>query len=705
MNTDVFNDTFLVEILTEEIPPKELNLLAEEFEKGIKQGLKASGLGFDPDKVKQFSTPRRLAVLIEDLPRETESAYVDVLGPSTKMAYDSSGNPTPAAIGFAVSQGVMVDELVEKETEKGLRLCAEIKEPGKTVFELLPSIVQQALNKLPIAKKMHWGDHKESFVRPVHNVLMLYGHDVIEAEFFDCKTNRETWGHRFHAPKAVSVTHPSEYEAALMKAYVIADFEKRKTRIHGQINQLLAPFQAEIISDESLVRQVVNMVEWPESLLIEFEKEYLKLPREVLIACMEGHQQFFPVADKETGQLKALCISVSNIQSMNAEVIKTGNARIMNGRFADAQFFYESDLQKSLDSYIPRLKTIVFEKELGSLFDKSERVRSLAVSIAKSIQANVQAVERAAELAKTDLLSQMVSEFPELQGIMGEYYAKHFNEPKLVAQALREQYLPRYSGDNLPLSKEGQTIAIAERIDTLVGIFGINRQPSGDKDPFGLRRAALGFLRISLEVEKPLPLDIFELLSESKALYAGLLTNANVVVEVFEFIKERLKLYWVERKFCTIDEFESVEVVQSHRFDDMISRIKAVQTFKALKESPILAESNKRVANLLKRCDEATLSTARVDETLLLEPIEKDLFRLIQEKEKRAEECMPLKKYSVLLLELSTLNEPINAFFDKVMIMDKNKELRANRIALLARLHGIFLKVADISKLGSVVKK
>jgi glycyl-tRNA synthetase beta chain len=686
---------FLLEIFTEELPPKRLQILSQALTDGIQEGLNETELCYD--YLRSFATPRRIAVLVQKLEFAQPDQRIERQGPSLDSAFDKNGKATRACLGFTDSCGVSVEQLERRKTDRGVYLVSSKVEKGKDVFELMPQIVRQSISKLPVAKPMRWGDGSILFVRPVHSVMMLYGNQVIPSKILGLEANNKTFGHRFHCKGKLTIKVPKDYSNVLKKkGFVISDFNDRKETIRKQLFSISEQVDAQIYIEEELLDEVTSIVEWPHALLATFPESFLEVPKEAIISFIQNHQRCFPLFD-QAKNLKPYFITVSNIESKKPQEVIKGNERVMHARLSDAKFFYETDLKIPLENRVIGLKNIVFQAKLGSLFDKVQRVIRLTHHVAQSIKANVMNAERAAFLSKSDLLTEMVSEFPELQGIMGQYYALHNNEDKSVAIALNEQYMPRHGGDSLPSTKEGQALAIADRTDTLVGIFGINKKPTGDKDPFGLRRAAIGMIRIITESNEPLQINLLNLLSQSKELYAEKIINTKVIEEVFQFIMERFKSFLVDLGF-SVDEFNAVSTNGISYLSDFMDRMKAVKEFRQLPEAADLAVANKRVTNLLVK-ESVSLIYRPVDQNLLQEPAEIRLAKLVEEKTEQTKQFYQLKDYSGLLKDLVVLCEPIHQFFDQVMVMVDDEKIRLNRLTLLAKIKGLFLQVADISVL------
>ncbi|ACJ17482.1 glycine--tRNA ligase subunit beta [Coxiella burnetii] len=684
---------FLLEIGCEELPPRRLNQLSQALSQTIKSELEKADLSFE--NIHRYATPRRLAVLVNNLALQQPQRKIERQGPSVKAAFDKDQTPTLACFGFAQSCGVSTAQLKVKKTKKGEFIYCEIEQPGQNTLDLLPNIIQSALKQLPTPKAMRWGDHKEFFVRPVHWIILMLGKDLVPATLLGKMASCETRGHRFHHPKNILVTKPDDYQKLLLThGMVIADFEKRREKIRDLI-QKAASEKGEAIIDEGLLEEVTGMVEWPVILVGNFKAEFLELPPEVLITTMKVHQRTFPIKNKN-GDLLPYFIIVSNIESKNPKRVIVGNERVINARLADASFFYDNDLRTSLENRLPKLGDVIFQRQLGTLADKARRIEKLAAFIAKQTNIDEQLAARAGLLSKCDLVSEMVYEFPTLQGIMGYYCAFHDKEPPLVAEAIKEHYLPRFSGDQLPRNLLSACVAVADRIDTIIGIIGINKSPTGDKDPFALRRAALGILRIL--IEKELSLDLFALLNEAKNNYAVELPNVNVVNQSFDFIIERLRAWYLEKE---VPASVFMAVLASHPADplDFDRRIKAVQHFQTLPEADALAAANKRVSNILKK-QAAELKSKTIDHSLFDSDAEHLLADQLKERAELVNNLYKKADYTKALSELASLKEPIDIFFDKVMVMVDDKEKRENRLALLSSLQQLFSQIADISLLS-----
>ncbi|HGX92696.1 MAG TPA: glycine--tRNA ligase subunit beta [Candidatus Tenderia sp.] len=688
---------FLVELGTEELPPKALSRLSRAFTAAVEEGLNKAGLAYA--EVHAYAAPRRLAVWVKDLAEAQADKKIERRGPAVKAAFDAEGLPTRALQGFARSCGVEVETLETLETAKGSWLVFRGEEKGQPAQVLLADIVQQALDKLPIPKRMRWGDLTAEFVRPVHWLVLLFGDEVIDAEILAVEAGRETRGHRFHHPDALYLSEPAAYAPLLeTEGRVVAHFGDRREAVRAQVEEAAVKLGGRAVIDEALLEEVTGMVEWPVAVAGSFEERFLDVPSEALISAMKGHQKYFHVVDGE-GRLMPHFITVSNIDSKDISAVRSGNERVIRPRLSDAEFFWNQDCKRTLADRREDLKTVVFQKELGTVFDKSERIAELAGSIVEQLGGERADGVRAGQLAKCDLMSEMVGEFPELQGIMGRYYARHDGEPEAVAEAMDEQYMPRFAGDELPRGVVGQAVAIADKLDTLVGIFGIGQLPTGSKDPFALRRAALGVLRGI--IEQQLALDLAQLIAESVACYGagGREFDANVAAQVFDFMMERLRVYYQDAGING-DVFEAVQAVSPTRPFDFDQRMRAVNAFRALAESEALAAANKRASNILRQAlDGGAQIPTDIDAALLDAPEEKVLAQRIAAVTEAVQPALAAFDYTEALQQMATLRDSVDAFFDQVMVMADDEALRLNRLALLKRLRGLFLNVADVSRL------
>jgi len=684
----------LVEIGTEELPPKALNKLSDAFAAGIESNLKEANIEFA--KVNIYASPRRLAVLINDVSESQPDLDIEKRGPAVKAAFDENGNASKAAQGFARGCGVEVSELETMSTDKGEWLVFRAQEKGKATVELIAAMVDQSLAKLPIPKRMRWGDSSAEFVRPVHWVVMLFGHDIIDAEILGVKSGRESRGHRFHHPENINLQSPEDYVHRLKSpGYVMVDRDERMQTIKLQAEQAAEKLGGKALIDEGLLLEVNGLVEWPVAVTGDFDKEFLEVPAESIISSMQDHQKYFPVIDANN-TLMPHFITISNIESKNPEKVKEGNERVIRPRLGDAKFFWEQDGKKKLESHIESLDKVVFQTKLGSVGDKSRRVAKIAEAIAKELGENTEYAKRAGLLCKCDLMTEMVCEFTDLQGIMGRYYAMKDGEAQEVADALDEQYMPRFAGDKLPQGKTGQILSLADKLDTLLGIFAIGQKPTGEKDPFALRRAALGALRILIECK--LDLDLKVLLSHAADCLAEKVDGKQAIDEVIGFMIDRLKVYYTSQKI-TVDVYDAVQVLKPTRPIDFDRRIHAVNEFRKMDEAESLAAANKRIGNILRKVEGDMPNLVRVD--LLIETAEKQLYEQLQNISAVVTPQLDAGEYAEALKQLAGLRDPIDAFFDQVMVMADDEALKHNRIALLNQLHGLFIKAADLSRLQS----
>lgn len=684
----------LVEIGTEELPPKALNKLSDAFAAGIEANLKEANIEFG--KVNVYAAPRRLAVLINDVSESQPDLDIEKRGPAVKAAFDESGNASKAAQGFARGCGVDVSELETMSTDKGEWLVFRAQEKGKATLELIAAMVDQSLAKLPIPKRMRWGNSDAEFVRPVHWIVMLFGHDVIDTEIMGIKSGRESRGHRFHHPENINLQSPEDYVHRLKTpGYVMVDRDERMQTIKLQAEQAAEKLGGKALIDESLLQEVNGLVEWPVAVTGDFDKEFLEVPAESLISSMQDHQKYFPVVDANDALMPHF-ITISNIESKDPSKVKEGNERVIRPRLGDAKFFWEQDGKKKLESHIESLDKVVFQAKLGSVGDKSRRVAKMAEAIANELGENAEHAKRAGLLCKCDLMTEMVYEFTDLQGIMGRYYAMNDGEAQEVADALDEQYMPRFAGDKLPAGKTGQILSLADKLDTLLGIFAIGQKPTGEKDPFALRRAALGALRILIECE--LDLDLKVLLAHAADGYAGQLDGKQAIDEVIGFMIDRLKVYYTSQKI-TVDVYDAVQVLKPTRPIDFDRRIHAVNDFRKLDEAESLAAANKRIGNILRKVEGDMPNLIRID--LLQESAEKHLNEQLQKMSSDVTPQLEAGEYASALKQLAGLRDPIDAFFDQVMVMADDEALKHNRIALLSQLHGLFIKAADLSRLQS----
>jgi glycyl-tRNA synthetase beta chain len=684
---------FLLELGTEELPPKALSTLSDALLKGIEKGLAEAELTFSTSKA--YASPRRLAVVISGLQTHQADRNIEKRGPAVTAGFDEDGNPTKALQGFARSCGVEVDALETLETDKGAWLVYREKQAGQTATELLPEIVKQSLAALPIPKRMRWGSLSEEFVRPVHWLILMLGDEIIPASLLGVQSNQLSYGHRFHHPQAIRISSPQTYAPQLLsEGHVMVDFVERREAIRGQVSELASQLGGQAIIDDELLDEVTGLVEWPVALSGEFETRFLELPSQALISSMQGHQKYFPVEDA-AGKLLPYFITVCNIESRDPAQVIAGNERVILPRLSDAAFFWDTDRKRPLADRQEQLKTIVFQNQLGTVYDKSQRVAKLAGFIASKIDGDVALAERAAMLAKCDLVTEMVGEFPELQGIMGSFYARLDGEQGELAAAMDEQYLPRFAGDALPQGKTGQALSLAEKIDTLCGLFGIGQPPSGAKDPFALRRAALGVLRII--IENNLDLDLAELLQQSVQSYDKQLTETEIVTPVMQYLFDRLRGYAADAGHHG-DVFEAVLALQPTRPLDFMQRMQAVSAFRDMEQAEALAAGNKRIDNILRK-NGAYEADHQLNPVLLEETAEQQLAETLKRVSADVEPLMQQADYTAVLRRLADMRESIDAFFDEVMVMAEDEAIRHNRLALLNQTRALFLGVADISRL------
>ena len=681
----------LIEVGTEELPPRTLNSMSLALEDLLTKSLKNEDLSFE--STTPFATPRRLAVFIKALSESQADKKVSRIGPSLVAAFDDSGNPTPAAIGFAKSCGVDVSKL-SKSKQKGIeKLAFNSTKKGQETIELIPNIVRTALSSLPAEKKMRWGDSKEEFVRPIHWLLLLFGDQVVDVQIYDISSSNKTWGHRFHCNERIVVSKERDYESLLeKKGHVVPSFEKRKELVRSLVTEEARKAGGLAIIEEDLLGEVTSLIEYPVALLGGFDPAFLSIPAEALILAMKSHQKCFYLVD-HAGNLLPKFITVSNIVSQNPILVIKGNERVIRPRLADAQFFFNTDKLQTLESRRDSLKKLVFQEKLGSVFQKSQRVASLSKSIAKLLGYNAEQCEQAALLSKCDLVTDMVREFSDLQGVIGSYYAKYDGESDEVCGAIREQYLPKFSGDKLPETATGLVLAIADKIDTMVGLFGIGQPPTGSKDPFALRRAAIGVFRIV--IENQLDLNILEIIKEACTTYSEISLANGTANSVFEFSLERFRSWCLDRNVPT-EVFQSVLAVCPERPLDFYDRIRAVDNFRKEAESTALAAANKRVANLLSKHEDGVRSESCQENLLKIGP-EHSLYSAIQKKKVEVAPYYENGDYTSALLALSSLEGLVDKFFESVMVMDENIALRKNRLCLLRELRDLFLQTADIS--------
>lgn len=694
----------LVEIGTEELPPKALYRLMESFHTHLLQGFEDAGLEHGAHRA--FASPRRLAVVVQALLNRQPAQHIERRGPAVKAAYDSDGNPSKAAEGFARSCGVSVSELSTMSTDKGEWLVYRGTQSGEPAEALIPGIIDQALARLPIPRRMRWGAGQAAFVRPVHWAVVLFGDAVVNTTVLDVPSGRKSHGHRFHAPEPISIHTPTGYEQQLeQEGYVVVDFDRRRAMVRDKAVEAASRLGGEALIDPDLLDEVTALVEWPLAIAGSFDERFLAVPAEALISSMQGHQKYFPVRDAE-GRLMPRFLTMANLESRNPDEVARGNERVIRPRLADAEFFWTQDRKKPLADRIDDLKSIVFQQKLGSLFDKSVRVAALARQLAIPFGVEPQIAEQAAMLAKCDLLTEMVGEFPELQGIMGRYYAAQDGLNDDIPASLDEQYQPRFAGDALPSTPLGQILAISERADTLAGIFAIGQAPTGDKDPFALRRAALGLIRILVEQQRSLSL---QALLESAASHLPADVDGLAHVDaLFSFCMDRLRGYYLEQGYSPelFDAVRSVQTVDGNGVygpvDDPVDfdrRLRACAGFLTQDAAGSLAAANKRVKNILRKAD--GLSGKEPDPALFQVPEEHALLDVLRPLEVDITDLARQGRYEEALNRLAEAREPVDAFFDQVMVMADDSAVRVNRLALLAQLTRLFSTVADISRLPS----
>ena len=682
---------FLVEIGTEELPPKALKTLATSFADNVEAELNQAGLTFD--KIEWFAAPRRLAVKVLNLATQQPSKEIEKRGPAVSAAFDAEGKPTKAAEGWARGCGITVEQAERIATDKGEWLVHRAKIEGQPTKNLLNGIVANALAKLPIPKPMRWADKTVQFIRPVHTVTMLLGDELIEGEILGVASARTIRGHRFLGEKEFEIQHADQYPQLLReKGSVVADFNERKAEILAKSQAKATALGGVADIEESLLEEVTSLVEYPNVLAAKFEERFLAVPAEALVYTMKGDQKYFPIYDKD-GKLLPHFIFVSNINPEDPTAIIEGNEKVVRPRLTDAEFFFKTDLKQKLVDRLPRLETVLFQQQLGTLKDKTDRIEQLAGEIAKQIGADEAKAKRAGLLSKCDLMTNMVFEFTDTQGVMGMHYARHDGEDEEVAVALNEQYMPRFAGDELPKSLVASAVALADKFDTLTGIFGIGQAPKGSADPFALRRAALGALRII--VEKNLPLDLEDLVKKSAALFSDKLTNKNVVADVVDFMLGRFRA-WYQDEGIAVDVIQAVLARRPTRPADFDARVRAVSHFRTLDSAEALAAANKRVSNILAKADAAI---GEINLTACVEPAEKALAEAVLVLRTEVQPLIAQGDYTAVLDKLANLRAPVDSFFDNVMVNAEDPALRQNRLAILNTLQDLFLQVADISVL------
>lgn len=687
----------LVEVGTEELPPKALKRLSQAFGEEIEAGLTEASLGHG--ELSLYASPRRLAVVVSGLVAHQPPRQIERRGPALKVAFDKHGHPTKAAHGFARACGVDVSVLAHLESAEGSWLVYRYDDPGQATTAIVPHLIESALARLPIPKRMRWADRDAEFVRPVHWVVLLFGSEILDVELMGVRSGRLTRGHRFHCPQSLVIEHPAQYVQLLYEqGYVIASFEERMERIRGHVGEIAESVGGQAVIDPDLLAEVTALVEWPVPIIGSFDARFLELPDRILIASMKGNQKYFHVVDDQHN-LMPYFITISNIDSYHPEVVRRGNERVIRPRLEDAAFFYRTDRSQPLADRLQALKGVVFQEKLGSLFSKSQRVSKLAADIGVAMGENAEVVRlarRAGLLSKCDLVTEMVGEFPELQGFMGREYGKHDGEPLAVAEALAEVYMPRFAGDSIPETTCGRIVAISDRIDTLVGIFGIGQSPTGEKDPFALRRAALSVLRILIEGE--INLDLEQLLGMAGGAYDEDFGRREVLTETFDFMIERLRAYFLDQGIAP-DVLGAVMARHPTRPYDFACRVRAVDKFRLLPEASSLTAANKRIQNILRQAAEPLPYQVMAER--LTEPAEQALAEKSVQLRPEVDRLIKRGDYTGAMRRLAGLRDAVDMFFDSVRVMADEEAVRENRLALLNNIRALFLETADISRLQS----
>lgn len=692
-------DTLLIELGTEELPPKALKKLSNAFSLEILSGLIEAELitQSDADAASPFASPRRLALTVPNVIPSQPDQTIERRGPALQAAFKDDGQPTPAAMGFAKSCGVDVENLERLKTDKGEWLSYNLKQTGKTLAELVPNIIDQAIKRLPIPKRMRWGDGTAEFVRPVKWLIVMHGSDLIPATILDINSGNSSRGHRFHSDGELLISNANNYEQTLLEqGHVIASFAKRQAMILEQVKTAASSVNGSIEDDQALLDEVTGLVEHPTAVMGGFDRSFLEVPQECLISSMRDHQKYFHVIDA-AGKLMPHFITVSNIQSKNPEQVRSGNEKVLRARLSDAQFFWETDQKTKLIDRVESLSKVTFHAKLGSLLDKSKRIQTLAGNLASRMGGDATIAIRGALLAKADLVSDMVGEFDELQGIMGHYYADRDGEAAAVGECVEQHYWPKFAGDRLPTSAETQAVALADKLDSLVGIYGAGEVPTGDKDPYGLRRASLSILRILIEQQRPFKLS--ELVADSATIYSdtqGIEIDDDTQAAIVNFIRGRLTALYQSQNISTAT-INSVMACEPDSPLDFEHRVKAVHAFSQAPEAADLAAANKRISNILKK--QASDVSVQVSESRLSETAEKELFSAIQGIETDCVTFFNQGNYQQGLEKLASLRTPVDNFFEQVMVMSENEAERQNRLALLKRMQSLFLRVADIALL------
>ena len=684
---------FLVELGTEELPPTQLKKLSDAFTAGIEAGLKEAGLN-DGIEIVSYAAPRRLAVIVKNLADKQADRDEVIFGPPANIAFDADGNPTKAALGFAKKSGASVEDLSEENGK--LKISRRIE--GQATTELLAAIIQTSVEKMPIAKRMRWGSSRIEFVRPVQWLIMLFGNEVVKGEVLGLSAGNTSRGHRFHANKEITISAPTDYQQALRDAYVIVDYNERKELIRGQVAAKGVEMGGIAVIDEDLLDEVTGLNEWPTALAGNFDEDFLRVPSEALISSMKEHQKYFHVEDA-AGELKPIFITLTNIESKDPKQVIEGNEKVIRPRLADAAFFWDTDRKNTLESRYEKLSTILWVNKLGTLQAKTDRIIGLADKIASAINADNALAQRAAKLCKTDLLTDMVYEFTDLQGIAGTYYAQGDGEHADVCAAMQEQYMPAFAGDELPTTQAGICVALADRIDSLVGLFGLGQIPTGSKDPFALRRASLGVLRIL--VEKDINIDLGQLIDwgieSTWETDFSEETKAETKATLTEYMLDRFSAWYKDQNIAT-EVFQSVRALGITNALDINNRVQAVNAFSSMNEAQALAAANKRVSNILAKNGGDAVS-AKINSALLTEDAEKTLAEQVAAKQTQVQPLLADAKYKEALASLADLRAAVDAFFDNVMVMADDEAVKTNRLALLKQLQGLFIAIADISLL------
>jgi len=684
---------FLVEVGTEELPPKALHGLMTAFAEALTDLFARQRLTHG--EVHAYASPRRLAVVVDSLAEHQATQELELKGPPVSVAFDDAGEPRPAAEAFAKKCGVTVADLERSATDKGEWLTFRKVEQGNPAADLIAQIVSEALERLPIPRPMRWGDSPTSFVRPVHWVVLLHGRDAIEAKILGVEAGQQSYGHRFHAPQALEIELPAEYVERLEQAgHVIVDFAARQQRIEEYVHAAATERGGRAVALASLYEEVAALTEWPVPVAGSFDPAYLELPREVIVATLTGHQRYFPIENAD-GDLLPAFITIANIDSLKPELVREGNERVVQPRLADAAFFWKTDREVPLTTRREQLDQVIYQKGLGTVGDRSERLAKLAASIANRLGEPSDVAGRAGELAKCDLVTGMVGEFPELQGTMGRYYALAAGESEAIAAALEEQYQPRFAGDAIPASAIGRCLSLADKLDALCGGFALGKKPSGNRDPFGLRRSALGIVRICVEAE--LDLNLAELIATGMALQP-VDCEAQVANEVYDFIVERMRGYAAERLNAGAELFDAVRAGQPESLSDFAERLRAVRAFISMDAAASLAAANKRIGNILRKAEHTDDVSPNRD--LLTDTAEIALFDALHAAQDDVAPLLSARDYAGVMSRLARLRQPVDAFFDDVMVMADDDAVRHNRLTLLAALRAQFLNVADVSRLA-----